>query len=151
MSSLGKTFEKYFKEQVKEQIPDAFVFRLYDIMDYRGISNPCDFFVFLRPSLIMCELKSCSGASMSHKNISDYQLQSMTEASKIRGLKAYTIIWFYEKSICLMFKTKYLYKLFIEKGKKSVSYKDPNGIEVPVIKALKKYNIWDWSVLKKVR
>ena len=151
MPNRGKAFEKYFKAQIQEQLPEAYVYRLYDIFDYRCISNPCDFFVFLRPSLIMCELKTCQGASMPSKNISDYQLQSMTEASKIRGLKAYTIIWFYEKSICLMFKTKYLYKLFIEKGKKSVSYKDSNGIEVPVIKALKKYNIWDWSVLKKSR
>ena len=151
MPNRGKAFEKYFKAQIQEQLPEAYIYRLYDIFDYRCISNPCDFFVFLRPSFIMCELKTCQGASMPSKNISEYQLQSMIEASKIRGLKAYTIIWFYEKSICLMFKTKYLYKLFIEKGKKSVSYKDPNGIEVPVIKALKKYNIWDWSVLKKAR
>lgn len=150
MSNRGKAFEKHFQEQISK-LPDVLVYRLYDIFDYRCISNPADFIVFKRPHIFFCEMKSCSGASMPSKNMSDYQLTSMNEYSKIRGVKCYTIIWFYEKSKCIAFKTKYLYELFKVKGKKSVSYKDEHGIEIPVIKELKKYCIWDWSVLLKAR
>jgi hypothetical protein len=88
MSSLGKTFEKYFKEQVKEQIPDSFVFRLYDIMDYRGISNPCDFFVFDGNQKLFCgfELKSTKGKAVSFQRDKDDKNQRMIKYHQIKGL-----------------------------------------------------------------
>lgn len=148
MSSLGKTFEKYFRNQVEEQLPEAYVYRLYDIFDYRCISNPCDFFVFLRPNFFLIELKSTSGGTLPFKNISDGQMEGLFSASKLRGVKAYVVCFFYEKNICVAYPIKYLYYLFKEKGKKSVSYKDENGIVISGEK-LKKYFIWQWSDLFK--
>lgn len=151
MSNRGKGFEKCFKEQLSEY-PDVLVYRIPDQMSMvKGSCNPADFIVYKRPSFLYCELKTTSTCSLPSKNISDFQLQSMREAINIRGVKAFVVVWFYQHSCCKAYKIKYLYNLFVNKGKKSVSHKDPNGINIPVIKELKKYCVWDWSVLLKAR
>ena len=69
------------------------------------------------------------------------------EAEKVKGVKAYIIVWYYNHDICKAFRTSYIYSL-IQAGKKSVSSEDTNGILIPGVKR-KKYYDWDWSVLFK--
>ena len=69
------------------------------------------------------------------------------EAEKVKGIKAYIIVWYYNHDICKAFRTSYIYSL-IQAGKKSVSSDDTNGILIPGVKR-KKYYDWDWSVLFK--
>lgn len=146
MPNLGKTFEQYFRKQLEEQIPKAYIYRLYDIFDYRRISNPCDFFVYLSPNFYLVELKTTAGGTLPAKNISEGQISGLLSASKVEGVKSYVICFFYEKDICVAYPIEYLYILFKERGKKSVSYKDDHGIVISG-KKLKKYFVWNWSDL----
>jgi hypothetical protein len=151
MSNRGKGFEKCLKDQLSEY-PDVLVYRIPDQMSMvKGSCNPSDFIAFKRPHIYFLEMKTIETPSLPAKCISDFQLSSMWEYSKIRGAKCFLIVWYYSKEVCKVFNIKYVYKQLVEKGKKSLSYKDENGIEIPIIKKLKKYCIWDWSVIFKMR
>lgn len=148
MSSLGKNFEKLFKEQART-LPNVYVYRLVDQVSYlKGSWNPCDFFCYKKPTFYFVELKTCATASLPRKNIADTQLNSMYEAISIKGIKAFVVVWFYSKGVCRAFPIKYLWKLFNKDKKKSVRYDDEHGILIRGDK-LKKYFIWHWEELFK--
>ena len=96
--SLAKQFEKNIAMQLKD-IKDAYVYRLSDLVNKFGVSNPCDYFCFYKNTFFLFEMKTTETASMPLKNISDYQYESMLEASNKKGIKAYFIIWWYSKDV----------------------------------------------------
>lgn len=145
LSTLAKNFEKLFREQTNK-LKDVFVYRLYDTMFIQA-SNIADFIGYKKPNLYVVECKTCQTKSLPFKNIAEHQITDALEAEKVKGVKAYIIVWYYNHDICKAFRTSYIYSL-IQAGKKSVSSEDTNGILIPGVKR-KKYYDWDWSVLFK--
>ena len=92
MSNRGKGFEKCLKDQLSEY-PDVLVYRIPDQMSMvKGSCNPSDFIVYKRPHILFCEMKTIETPSLPAKCISDFQLSSMWEYSKIRGVKCFLIV-----------------------------------------------------------
>lgn len=118
-SSLGKQFENHLRKQLEKQSNVA-VLRLYDVtMGYKGINNPCDFIVYKKPKMIMLECKTKKGHLLNFSSdIRPNQWNKLLEFSKIKGIEAGILVWFYEQH-----KTFYLNIQDLEylryKGKKS--------------------------------
>lgn len=77
--SIAKETEKRIKEQI-EQIPDAYVIRLYDFIGARDY--PSDILVFYKNTLILLEIKTCQVKSFPFSHISDNQWKGMIYALK---------------------------------------------------------------------
>ncbi len=146
IASLGKNFESIFKAQMSK-VENVYVMRLYDQVSFKyGSKNPCDFIVYRYASMYFIELKTCQGASLPRKNITDFQMTEMYKAVKTKGIKAYVICWFYDKDVCRAFPIEYLHRIFFKEKKKSVRYDDEKGILISGTK-LRSYFVWHWEDL----
>lgn len=141
--SLAKQFEKNIAIQLKD-IKDAYVYRLSDLVNKFGVSNPCDYFCFYKNTFFLFEMKTTETASMPLKNISDYQYESMLEASNKKGIKAYFIVWWYSKDVTRAIPISVI-KDIKETNKKSIrfDYKDSRIIDINGTKR-KLYFEYDW-------
>ena len=142
----GKKFESIFKDCV-QKLDDTYCLRLYDTMNgFNGIANPCDYIVFRRNILYLCELKSTQNNVLNFENnIRNVQWDGLSEASKIQGVKCYIICWFTEKQITKACDITELIKHKSE-GHKSISYATNIGITIPA-KVKRVYCEYDFNPL----
>ena len=141
--SLAKNFEHNIAEQLKNI--GVFVYRLSDLVNKFGVSNPCDYFAYKHPNMYLLEMKTTAGSSLPLKNISDFQYNSMLESSKIKGMKPYFIIWYYDRDVTIAVPIEVI-KDIKETNKKSIRY-DYNDKRIIKISGEKKkiYFEYDWS------
>lgn len=137
----GKMFEKVCREQIREI---AYIYRINDFGNIVGIKNPCDHLAYKYPYFYMLENKAYSGASLPLKAISDYQLSSMTEARKYKGILSYFLVWYMDKDVTRAIPVEVVNEIK-ETNKKSIryDYQDSRIIEIDGVKK-KKYFIYDW-------
>jgi penicillin-binding protein-related factor A (putative recombinase) len=132
--SLAKQFEKNVATQLNN-IKGTYVYRLSDLVNKFGVSNPCDYFCFYKNTFFLLEMKTTEQASLPLKNISDFQYTSMLEASSKKGIKSYFIVWWYSKGITRAIPVGVI-KDIRETNKKSIryDYKDKRIIDIDGIK-----------------
>ena len=104
----GKDFEKVIKESF-EKVPNTTVIRLHDQTNgFMGSNNPCDFLIYSKPYLYAIECKSVHGNVLSINSndpkkkyglISNYQWQSLSEMSKVKGVVAGIICWWIDRDV----------------------------------------------------
>lgn len=137
----GKMFEKVCREQISEV---AYIYRINDFGNIVGIKNPCDHLAYKYPYFYMLENKAYSGASLPLKAISDYQLSSMTEVRKYKGILSYFLVWYMDKDVTRAIPVEVVNEIK-ETNKKSIryDYQDSRIIEIDGVKK-KKYFIYDW-------
>ena len=137
----GKMFEKVCREQIKDI---AYIYRINDFGNMVGIKNPCDHFAYKYPYFYMFENKAYSGASLPLKAISDYQLESMTEARKYKGILSYFLVWYMDKDVTRAIPVEVINDIK-QTNKKSIryDYEDSRIIDIEGTKK-KKYFIYDW-------
>ena len=137
----GKMFEKVCREQIQEV---AYIYRINDFGNLVGIKNPCDHLAYKYPYFYMLENKAYSGASLPLKAISDYQLQSMLDARKYKGILPYFLVWYIDKDVTRAIYVDVIAELR-ETNKKSIryDYKDSRIINIEGTKK-KKYFVYDW-------
>lgn len=137
----GKMFEKVCREQIKDV---AYIYRINDFGNIVGIKNPCDHFAYKYPYFYMLENKAYSGASLPLKAISDYQLESMTEAKAYKGILSYFLVWYIDKDVTRAIPVEVINDIK-QTNKKSIryDYKDSRIIDIDGVKK-KKYFIYDW-------
>lgn len=142
--SLAKQFEKNVATQLNN-IKDTYVYRLSDLVNKFGVSNPCDYFCFYKNTFFLLEMKTTEQASLPLKNISDFQYTSMLEASSKKGIKSYFIVWWYSKGITRAIPVGVI-KDIRETNKKSIryDYKDKRIIDIDGVKK-KMYFEYDWK------
>lgn len=128
--SLAKQFEKNIASQMRE-IKDTYVYRLTDLVNQLGVSNPCDYFCFYKDTFFLLEMKTTATPSMPLKNISDYQFSSMMEASKKKGVKAFFLIWWYNKDVTRAVPVDVIADIKRKKGKSiKFNYEDKRIITI---------------------
>ena len=134
--SRGKQFEVKFREDFRK-IPDSVVVRLPDLTNgWKGSSNICDFFCYVKPTLFFIEVKSISGNTFSVKDLRQYELLKQHEG--IPGLKRGVVIWFTEKDRVLYVPVSTFTKMIAD-GKKSVNIRtidseDYDFVDIPSVK-----------------
>lgn len=88
----GKTFEDDFRESFNA-LPAVLCERLNDQEGRRrGVSAPCDFYVYSYPTLFFVELKSTRARRLEFGRISPNQWKGLAERSKIPGVIAGVLI-----------------------------------------------------------
>lgn len=142
--SLAKQFEKNVATQLRA-IKDTYVYRLTDLVNQFGVSNPCDYFCFYKNTFFLLEMKTTDGASLPLKNISDYQYSSMLEASKKKGIKAYFLVWWYTKDTTRAIPVEVITDIK-DTNKKSIRYDYSDSRIIDIIGEKKKmYFEYDWQ------
>ena len=141
MSSLAKTFEKICKNGIEKE---AYIYRINDFGNFAGISNPCDFIAYKYPYMYMLEMKTTAGSSIPIKNISEYQYQSMLNATKHK-IKSFFIIWYYDKDITIALPVEVLRDIK-ETNKKSIRYDYNDDRIIKIVGEKEKvYFEYDWK------
>lgn len=123
--SKGKKFEEIFKDSVLNtnegyDVPRTIIERLPDqVTKYRGSKNPSDFIAFRTPHMYYFECKSTSATSLSFDNIT--QWEDLLERSRVDGVIAGVVIWFYAKDVTIFVDIRLL-ECMRQEGYKSISY-----------------------------
>ena len=123
MANRGKQFEARIQEGF-ECVPNCVAWRLKDqIGKYKNVSNPCDFFFYVKPTFYAIECKSVRGASLPFSNIREKeQIDDLHELSEKDGVVAGFIIWFIDKDETVFVSHDIVYLMY-KSGKKSISLK----------------------------
>ena len=145
----GKQFENKLAEDFK-RIPNCFIYRLHDQVSGNKTTsqNPCDFIVYMNPSLFLIEVKTISGNTFPINNF--IQFERLQRYKGIKGVYRGVIIWFTEKEKIIYVPVKTIEKMLTD-GKKSVNIRtiDEDGYEYIEIPSIKKrvFLDSDYSVL----
>lgn len=125
----GKQFEKIVHKQL-EQLKNAAVLRLYDVtMGFKGINNPCDFILYKKPKMILLECKTSAGPFLNfNSDIRENQWKKMQEYSKIDGVEAGILVWFYNFDLTYYISIEDL-QIYKDNGKRSFNCK----VDIPTI------------------
>lgn len=115
----GKKFEEIFKEAI-QQVPNVSIDRIHDqTTRYKGSKNVSDFITYKYPRQYYFECKTTSCTSLSFDNIT--QWQALLEKSRIYGVSAGVVIWFYAKDVTIFVDIRLL-ECMRQEGYKSISY-----------------------------
>lgn len=158
MATAKKSEGKKFEQDFIDSFPfDIWTLRLKDSAGaWNGATGnssirftshqPCDFLVFSyhNNTLLMLELKSFKGKSIPFTNIKGHQIQSLTEKSKLEGVRGLFILNFRDLGKTYALDAEWVDELY-RKGKKSISlaYVEKHGelIEQKLKKVRYTYNI----------
>lgn len=118
-TTMGKKFEQVFRTSL-DKVQNISIDRLPDqVTKFKGSTNPSDFIVYKYPRQYYMECKSSSCTSLSFDNIT--QWNDLLEKSKITGVVAGVVIWFYNKDVTVFLDIRLL-ECMRQEGYKSVSY-----------------------------
>ena len=119
MASLGKDWEKKFKEDWKNQFPEGDILRLQDAMSgYKLTSqNPCDFICFADRKQFMVECKETNGNTLNFHKI--HQLDDLLTHTGKPYIYPGVLVWFSDHDVIYWVDAIYIKKM-IEDGKKSI-------------------------------
>lgn len=133
MGAMDKKFESIIKTGL-EEIPGSSVDRLKDPQGgFAGVANICDFMMYIKPYLFYFELKVRAGNLLNFKaDITENQWEGMLAKSKIRGVGAGIILWYYEHEITVFVSIQELQRLRLA-GNKSLNIKHIENKEVDFI------------------
>ena len=140
--NLGKKWESKFAATFEKQFPGKFIHRLPDQQSgYGGAggSNPCDFFCYPGNCLLMVECKAHAGASISFKDIRQYD--KMLDYKGLYKTFPGVLVWFYEKDTIIWVSIEEMEKMVLD-GEKSIGlrmmkenyHKKYRIINVPAVK-----------------
>ena len=142
--SRGKDFEGIVRLAF-EKVPDTAVYRLHDDMSgFKGVKNPCDFFIYHKPVLYAIECKATNKPSLPFANISEYQWSELLKMSKISGVVAGIMCWFVNADITLFIPIQFLETLK-QNGAKSIRY-DADDLAIIQIPGVKKRIFWNYDM-----
>lgn len=128
----GKKFEDIFKDSVKK-VQGVSIDRIHDqTTKYKGSKNVSDFIAYKYPRQYYFECKTTSCTSLSFENIT--QWQDLLEKSRIEGVVAGVVIWFYEKGVTIFVDIRLL-ECMRQEGYKSISYDEHWSTD-------EKINVW---------
>lgn len=140
----GKSFEHIVKQSF-ESVPDTAVYRLHDDMSgFKGVKNPCDFFIYHKPVLYAIECKATNKPSLPFSNITDYQWTELLRMSKISGVVAGIMCWFVNENTTLFIPIQIL-EMLKQNGAKSIRY-DADEFAIIQIPGEKKRIFWNYDM-----
>lgn len=117
--SKGKKFEEEFRKAI-ENLQGVKIERLPDqVSKFKGSTNPSDFIAYKYPRMYYFECKTTSVSSLSFENIT--QWEDLLERSRINGIVAGVVIWFYNKDTTIFVDIRLL-ECMRQEGYKSISY-----------------------------
>lgn len=139
----GKIFERDFLNSFPDNI---FVQRLKDdTMKFKNVLNCCDFIAYNSPYLFLFELKSTKLKSLPFNNISKYQIDTLYDYSKQKGVVSGFVINFRSNTYSTYFvSADSMYSYYYNSdGRKSFSLEwvNENGILLPVTLIRTRYRI----------
>lgn len=115
----GKKFEDIFKDSIK-LVQDVSIDRIHDqTTKYKGSKNVSDFIAYKYPRQYYFECKTTSCTSLSFDNIT--QWQDLLEKSRIHGVVAGVVIWFYAKDVTIFVDIRLL-ECMRQEGYKSIAW-----------------------------
>ncbi len=141
----GKRFEQNFRKSIPK---DTLYYRLKDNPSTWGsdklrftTSNICDCIVYDGNYLLLLELKSTKGASLSFGNIRNSQLKGLTEYGEYPNVVAGFIINFSDKEECFFLEISKLVNFIESTTRKSIpiEYVKEKGIKIGCIKKRTNY------------
>ena len=149
MANRGKEFEKRFKEQWLETVPDSFIYRLYDVTSgYLGQHNVGDFICYKYPYIYVIDAKSIQGNTLPFSDLRQYD--QMLEYKDITGLKIGFIVWFVDHDRVLWIPVQTMEKIKLE-GRKSFNIRTMDRDKYPYLeipsKKLRTFMKSDYSFL----
>ena len=117
---IGKKFEARFAQDYKNCFPNTLIYRLPDQQSgYAGggSQNPCDFFCYPGPCVLMVECKAHKGLSIPFNAIPQYErlLDYKGRYKTFPGV----VIWFYEKDTVIWLSIEEMEKM-VNDGEKSI-------------------------------
>ena len=116
----GKEFEEHFKEDWIKTLPDAFIYRLVDVMSmYKGVANVCDFICHTNSKLFLVECKSHLGNTWP---ITFRQYDDLVDADVYKDVYPGVLLWFIDHNKVIWCPISEI-KRMKEEGKKSINIK----------------------------
>lgn len=150
--NYGKDFEIKFKKDWL-RIPGSTIDRLYDVtMEYKSISQICDFIGYIFPSIYYLEVKSIHGNTFPLSNLTQYD--KLIQKVGIQGVRTGVIIWFVDHGRVVYVPISVITKMK-QDGKKSVNINKSfdEGYNIKEIPSIKKriFCDSDYSILKDLK
>ena len=117
----GKIFEKKFRADWLQSMPDSSIDRLYDsVSGYRAISNVSDFICYKYPHIFYLECKSHSGNTFPFTALTQYD--ALSAKVGITGVRAGMVLYMYDHDVVLYVPISTVTKMKAD-GLKSVNVK----------------------------
>ena len=119
-TDIGKKFEARFAQDYKRCFPNTLLYRLPDQQSgYSGggSQNPCDFFCYPGPCVLMVECKAHKGLSIPFNAIPQYE-RLLDYKGKYKTFPG-VVVWFYEKDTVIWVSIEEMEKMVTD-GEKSI-------------------------------
>lgn len=114
--SLGKKFEKKFKDDWEKTVSDSLCYRLVDVQGgYFGVSNVSDFICYRYPIIFLVECKSKLGNTFPFSDFRQYE--KMLPYIGITGVKLGVVLWMIDHHKVLWIPIETFKKIKDEGGK----------------------------------